>query len=98
MVAFDNWTPNACWAHMAVETPMAWRALLLPSFEYAFASRGLILGAIASDNAKSLRMVKSLGFTETHRIRDGHSPGVDLVFHEMRRESCPWLRQERKVA
>ncbi len=100
MLAFDCWTPNSCWAHMAVDAPIAWRRLVLPGFEYVFrqAGRGLLLGAIASANEKSLQMAKALGFSESHRIRDGYSEGVDLVVVEMRREACPWLREERKAA
>lgn len=98
MVGFDLWTANSVQAHMAVDTPIAWRSLLRPAFRYPFleGGRGLILGIISAANAKSLAMARGLGFHETHRIRDGQSVGVDLVVMEMRREHCRWI--ERRAA
>jgi hypothetical protein len=40
MVAYDWWTENAVYAHMAVDTPIAWRALIPPCFEYPFLECG----------------------------------------------------------
>lgn len=100
MVAYDRWTENSCEAHMAVDTPIAWRALLFPAFDCPFNhyGRGLILGIIASNNSRSLALAKRFGFRETYRVRDGVKPGTDIVIHEMRREECRWLKQEREAA
>src|SRR5512140_1761639 len=72
VVAFDGWTPNAVQAHMAVDTPVAWRALLRPVFEYPFeeCGRKLMLGIIPADNARSVRMTERLGFRLAHRVAD----------------------------
>lgn len=93
LVAYDCWTPNSVQCHMAVDTPIAWRSLLGPASSYPFdeAGRGLLLAIIQGGNPESLRMTRRLGFTEAHRIRDGHAVGVDTHIFEMRREDCRWL-------
>lgn len=101
MVAFDNRTPNACHVHMAAETPIAWRRLVPACFEVLFVRLGLgvLIGEVPSCNTSSLRMTRTLGFRETHRVRDGWEKGVDIVVHELRRDDIPeraaaWLRQK----
>lgn len=96
MVAYDYWTPNACQAHMAVDSPIVWRSLVRPAFAYPFEElgRSLILGIIAADNPRSLAMVEALGFRRAHEIKDGWAPGVPLVVHEMRRADCRYLKAD----
>lgn len=100
LVAYDGWTPNSMQAHMAVDSPIVWRSLLVPSFSYPFeeCGKGLLLGIIAADNPRSLAMVVALGFRETYRVRDGWSAGVDTVLFEMRREECRWVAQQKREA
>jgi RimJ/RimL family protein N-acetyltransferase len=96
MVAYENWTPNSVQAHMAVDTPVAWRSLLPAVFEYPFEECGLgvLFGVIPAGNHRSCAMVRRLGFRETYRIRDGWGPGEDLIIFEMRR--LEWLAQHGK--
>ncbi|RKH08995.1 hypothetical protein D7X74_30395 [Corallococcus sp. CA047B] len=96
MVAYDSWTESAVSAHMAVESPSVWRALLRPAFEYPFvqAGREIILGVIVASNARSMAFVERVGFREAHRVQGGWAKGVDLVVWEMRREDCRWLKKE----
>ncbi len=101
MVGYDGWLPNACAIHVAIEEPMAGRRLVRPAFGIPFLEMGLglVLGWVLSTNTRALRLDLHLGFRETHRIRDGWRPGVDLVLLEMRREECRWIPQrERMVA
>jgi RimJ/RimL family protein N-acetyltransferase len=100
MVVYCNWTANAVQAHMAVDTPIAWRTLLPWVFVYPFeaAGKGLMLAVIPAHNAKSLRLTRRFGFTETHRIRDGWARGDDLVCFELRKEDCRYLGAHRKAA
>lgn len=94
MVAFDGWTQNAAQAHMAVVAPLVWRSLLPESLGYVFgqAGRGLLLGVIPEDNARSVRMVRRVGFRLAHRVRDGWAVGVDLLCFELRPKWCRrWL-------
>lgn len=101
MVAYLNWLPNSVQAHLALESPIAARALLRPAFTYPFldAGRNYLLGVVNGKNAKSLRLLRHLGFRETHRIPHGVAAGADLVFHEMHRAECRFLTSgERKAA
>lgn len=95
MCGYDGWTPHAVLAHMAVDSPIAWRALLGPAFSYPFqqAGRGLILGTIRASNARSLALARRFGFRETHRVQDGWAPGEALVLVELRKEDCRFLKE-----
>lgn len=95
MVGYDCWTRNAVQAHMAVDTPMAWRCLVRPAFAYPFQQCGLgvILAAIPAGNSRSVHLARRFGFAETHRVVDGWARGEDLILLEMRRESCRWLEE-----
>jgi RimJ/RimL family protein N-acetyltransferase len=96
MVAFDAWTPASAQAHMAVEFAAAWRSLLPAAFEYVFneAGRDVLLGVIASSNARALKFTERVGFREQHRIRDGWAKDEDLVLLELRKAHCRYLRRE----
>lgn len=96
MVAFDAWTSNSVQAHMAVDAPVVWRALLPAAMDYAFrqAGKGLLLGIIPSHNARSVGFTRHVGFREAYRVPDGWALGDDLVVMELRREECRWLRKE----
>ncbi len=100
MVGYSCWTENSVQCHMAAATPLAWRALLPAAFEYPFirGGRGVLLGLISADNTRSVRMTRRLGFRETHRIRDGHARGVDVIVFELRREECRWLQAHQEAA
>jgi hypothetical protein len=91
MVLFCNWTDTAVTAHVALDSPLAARALLEPAFHYAFETGGrkLALGFVSAANRRSLALARHIGFVETHRIRDGQCEGVDLVVLEYRKEA--WL-------
>lgn len=97
MVGYDCWTESAVQAHMAVDTPLAWRAMAPAAFEYPFLQCGksVILGLIPASNARSVKLAKRLGLRETYRVRDGWSEGVDLVVLEIRRHECVWIQQRR---
>lgn len=97
MVGFDHWMPNSCQMHVALDTPIATRALLHPAFSYPFEEAGktVALGFVPGSRARSLRLARSLGFTEAWRVRDGWERGVDLVAFEMRKENCRWIRKQK---
>jgi hypothetical protein len=95
MVGYDLWTENAVTAHMAVDTPIAWRALIPECFRYPFEQCGkeIMLGVIPADNAKSWGLASHLGFRIAHTVRDGWARGVDLLLLELRRTDCRFLRR-----
>jgi RimJ/RimL family protein N-acetyltransferase len=100
MVAFDGWTESAAHMHVALESPIAARALLRVVFRYLFldTGRSIAIGVVPSHNARALAFDKRLGFREVHRIEDGWAPGDDLVILEMRRTECRFIPQERRAA
>lgn len=93
MVAYDWWTKNAVYAHMAVDAPIVWRSLIPACFEYPFNECGLevILALIPSHNEKSWGLAGRLGFRLVHSVRDGWAKGDDLHLLELRREDCRFL-------
>lgn len=99
-VLLHSWTETAAQAHLVIESPIASRHLFEAAFRYVFleAGRRVLTGLVRADNAKSLRLVKHLGFREAYRIPEGAAPRVDMVLIEMRRENCRWIRSERKAA
>jgi len=92
MVGYDGWMDNACCAHIAVEHPAALRHVLRAGFRVPFVELGLgvLIAKVLSTNARSLALVKHLGFREVCRGKDWVRPGVDLIVLEMRREECKW--------
>ena len=97
-VGFNGWTPNSVCLHIALDSPAALRSLLAVGFDETFKRVGIAYAAVLSTNPRSLRLTRHLGFREVFRARDAWSPGVDVIWHEMRREECRYLRRERKVA
>jgi RimJ/RimL family protein N-acetyltransferase len=93
MVGFDGWLGNACQVHVALEDPRVLRRLARDGFRIVFEELGYAacMAPVLGTNARSLRMVAGLGFREVHRGKDWIASGVDLVFHEMRREECRWV-------
>ena len=96
MVGYDGWTDSACSMHVAFDTPIAAKYLLRPAFEIPFLrlDRQVIVVTVLSTNAKSLHLTRNAGFREVMRGRDWWKPGVDLVWFEMRREDCRFIRKE----
>ena len=94
MVAYDHWAKNSVQMHVALDAPIVARSLLAPAFGYPFEMVGLgvVIGIVPAENTKSAEHARRLGFTETHRIKDGWDVGSDLIVFEMRKENCRWLK------
>lgn len=93
MIGYDGFTQNSAQIHIALDTPLAWRALSKPAFWYPFheLGLGLLLAMVSSANTRSLELTEHVGFRPTYRIEDGILPGTHIVLFEMRREDCRWL-------
>ena len=100
MVGYDNRTPNSLSLHIAIETPAALRKLVVAGFVGAFEleGKGLVHCLIRTDNERSLRLVRKLGFRPVALLADAWSPGVGFVIWEMRKEECRYLTPARKAA
>ena len=99
---FDNWTPNSCRVHLAIENPFVLRHGFLEEccdFVFEYADREVALAGIPATNDDSIRFAKHVGFREIFRVRNGYQKDVDLVFLELRKHECRWLTPiNRKVA
>ena len=94
MVGYDSWTENAVSAHIALDTPVALKALLPAIFEYPFleCGKGVLLATIPESNRASWSLCLHLGFDVVARVPDGWDVGDGLVMLQMRAESCKYLR------
>lgn len=97
MVGYDGWIPNAVQMHIALDSPLAVRALLRPAFEYPFLEAGkqMVFGVLPADRTRAVALALHLGFDEVGRVEDGWAPGVDLVHLAMLKRNCRWIPQER---
>lgn len=96
-VVFDSWSNTSVQAHIWIENVFAIRhGLLREAARYAFEEAGclVMIGVVPGNNAKALKFDKHIGFTEVARIKDGFDVGVDYHILEMRKEDCPWLRED----
>ena len=98
MIGFDGFLPNAVSMHIALENPASFRHLVGPAFWFVFneAKREIATCTVLSSNARSLRLVGKVGFREVFRGRNWWAPDVDLVFFEMKRAACRWIRPAQK--
>lgn len=97
MVGYDGWTDTAACMHIALGFPGAFRALIRPAFEWLFlddprgAGKQVAVCQVLSTNARSLELVRHVGFREVFRGQGWWAPGVDLCWFEMRRDDCRWI-------
>ena len=100
MVGYDWWTETLVVMHVALDSPAALRSIVGPGFSYPFiqAGRETAAATVRASNRRSMRLCQRLGFREGWRIRDGAARGDDLVFFEMRKGDCRWIRPARKAA
>jgi hypothetical protein len=93
MFGYDAWTANAVVMHVALDSPVVLRRLIMPAFEYPFVQLGLgvALCAIRGDNERSLKLTERVGFKRVYTIRNCFGGGVDQMIYEMRREDCEWI-------
>jgi cytosine/adenosine deaminase-related metal-dependent hydrolase len=91
MVGYDSWTDNACNMHVALDSRYATRPLLREAFKVVFdrLGKGVVFGAVRSDNPHALDFDKRLGFRELTVLRDAQAKGVHIHVLEMRREALP---------
>ena len=90
MVAY-NWTMNAVELHFAMDNPVVFRHHFhWECFEYVFgtADRKKAYVQVASDNPKSMKFVRHLGFEEVAVLKDAYADGVDNHILELKRENC----------
>ena len=94
---FDTWTKNTVTCTFVIDNPMVLRSEFLNmccSFALEDSGKKKAFVQVASNNIKSLKFVKHIGFIEQHRLKDVHGDGIDNVILEMTRETCNYLLKE----
>jgi RimJ/RimL family protein N-acetyltransferase len=92
VVMYCNFFGKSCCIHVHGEdNHWATKSFLKAVFHYPFNILKLkvIIGTVAGNNEKALRLDRHLGFRDVAIIPDAHDEG-DLVILEMRPEYCKW--------
>ena len=93
----DTWTENSVSCTFVVENPIVLKhGLLKAACSYVFEERGKkkAFVQVASNNLKSLKFVKHIGFIEQYRLKDAFKDGVDCVILELVKANCKYLLDE----
>ena len=90
-VIYENWNKKSIFCHIAITGRMTAQYLAI-IFDYPFNQCGVdkIVVPIVSDNAKSIKLVENMGFSEECRLRDA-SPTGDIIFYTLLRKNCRFL-------
>lgn len=92
VVMYCNFFGKSCCIHVHGEGHhWATKSFLKEVFNYPFNILKLkvIIGTVAGNNEKALKLDRHLGFRDVATISDAHDEG-DLVILEMRPEYCKW--------
>ena len=92
VVVYCGFFGKSCMIHVSsVGQHWMTRDFLKKVFDYPFNTLKLkvIIGTVAGNNKKALRLDRHLGFKDVATIPDAHDEG-DLVILEMRPEYCKW--------
>lgn len=87
-VAYNAWTPSACWMHVAFDGHHGVkRSLWHAAFEYPFVTCGLeaVYGLTPKNLDDALKMNERLGFRKVAET-------IDCVMFEMTADDCRWLK------
>lgn len=100
IVLLDNWAENSVMGHVAIQHPMAMRNIPKEIMKYVFidCDKKMFLGVIPSDNPKSFKFHKNLGFKVIHTIIDGYADGIDIILVQLLRENCKQIKHLSEVA
>ena len=81
-LVFNNFTDSSATVHLAVSTPTKTLSEMLDhAFLYAFRTCKLrrLTGLVEAKNAKSLKIIKHLGFVEEGVMREAGTGGDDII-------------------
>lgn len=94
-VIFTEYTGNDIHVSVVTTNPCWWhRRYIRTLYEYVFDQCGCIRisALVKEDNAKSIKLLRGLGFQEEGRLRRYFNPQDGLVFGQLRSE-CKWLER-----
>jgi RimJ/RimL family protein N-acetyltransferase len=93
VVVYCGFYGKSCCIHVGSKgNHWATKSFLRAVFDYPFNKLKLkvIIGTVAGNNEKALKLDRHLGFKDVATIPDAHDEG-DLVMLEMRPSFCRWL-------
>ena len=90
-VIYEQWNGRSIVAHMAANGRLT-PAFVAAIFDYAYnvAGVGKVILPVASQNLRSGKFVRKLGFREEARIRDA-SPEGDIILYTLTKQDCRFL-------
>jgi len=88
---YENWNGRSLMAHIAI-TGQINRSYIGAIFRYAYVKCGVekVIVPVSNANAKSMKFVKNLGFTEEARITDA-APDGDIILYTLKKADCRYL-------
>lgn len=87
-VAYNCWTEQACWMHMAFDNEHSLtRSMLRAAFEYPFieCGRAAVYGLTPKHLIDAVAINRKFGFRQIAET-------IDCVMFEMRHDECRWLK------
>lgn len=90
-VIYERWNGRSIVAHIAIEGRVT-AAFIAAIFDYPFNRCGVqkIICPITTDNERSIRLAKNMGFREEARIADA-APTGDLLLFTLPKNNCRFL-------
>ena len=90
-IMYENWNGRSLTAHIAISGQIN-RSYIGAIFRYAYVTCGVekAIVPVSSANAKSVRFVQKLGFTEEARITDA-APDGDIILYTLKKADCRYL-------
>ena len=90
-VVYENWNGKSVIVHIAIKERLT-AAFLAAIFDYPFnvCNVNKLIAPVSSNNAKALKLITNMGFTEEARLKDADTNG-DIVLLTMARASCRFL-------
>lgn len=89
-VGYNSWTENACWMHVAFDSPHSMtRQLLRAAWEYPFIKCGksAVYGLTPKGNDEALAFNERMGWRQIAET-------VDCLMFEMLHNECRWIKEK----
>ncbi len=90
-VWYDDYNAQSITTHISIIGKIT-KEYLRVIFDYPFIQLGVqkIIAPVLEDNAKSIKLVKKMGFNEETRLKNVH-PAGDMIFFIMNKRDCKYL-------
>jgi RimJ/RimL family protein N-acetyltransferase len=90
-IIYENWNRRSMVVHIVIKDRIT-PAFIGAIFDYAYNVCDIekAIAPVGSHNAKSIKMVEKMGFTEEGRIKDA-VPGGDMILYTLKKTDCRFL-------